>query len=45
VIVSGQQSGKVASYRINQETGTLTPLQVYEGGKNPMWTLITSLPG
>ena len=45
VIVSGQQSGKVASYRINQETGKLTPLQVYEGGKNPMWTLITSLPG
>jgi 6-phosphogluconolactonase len=45
VIVSGQGSGKVASYRINQQTGTLTPLQVYEGGKNPMWTLITSLPG
>ena len=45
LVVSGQQSGKVASYRINQETGTLTPLQVYEGGKNPMWTLITSMPG
>ncbi len=45
VVVSGQESGKVASYRINQETGTLTALEVYEGGKNPMWTLVTTFPG
>jgi 6-phosphogluconolactonase len=45
VVVSGQQSGKVATYRIDQQMGTLTALDVYEGGKNPMWTLVTTFPG
>ena len=36
-------SGRLASYRIDQESGELTPLEVLEGGNRPMWVLITHL--
>lgn len=40
LFAAGQKSDKMASYRINQETGDLTPLKVYEVGKTPMWIMI-----
>lgn len=41
--VAGLQSGKLASYRIDQESGRLQPLRIYPLGKEPMWVLITKL--
>ena len=43
LLVGGQQSGRLASYRVDQNTGQLTPLETYEGGNNPMWVLFTEL--
>ena len=42
---AGQQSSRLASYRIDQNNATLTPLETYELGRNPMWVLITTLNG
>ena len=42
---TGQQSGRLTSYHIDQETGALTPLETYEVGNNPMWVLMTTLDG
>ena len=39
LIVTGLSTGKIATYRINQETGKLIPLQVSPVGKDPMWVL------
>ena len=42
VFAAGNVSGKLASYRINGDTGTLTPLETYSVGSRPMWVLATS---
>ena len=39
----GQVSGRLASYRINGDTGELTPLGIYSVGKRPMYVLVTRL--
>jgi 6-phosphogluconolactonase (cycloisomerase 2 family) len=35
----------MASFRINAETGVLTPLETYPLGNRPAWVSITELPG
>ena len=45
LFAAGSESGRLASYRINDNTGELTPLETYPVGKRPMWVLITSLEG
>ena len=42
---AGQQSGRLASYSVDHESGDLTPLETYEVGNNPMWVLMTTLDG
>lgn len=42
---NGPNNGRLATYEINQATGQLTPLAVYEGGNAPQWVLITRLSG
>ena len=44
LFVVGQNSGRMASYRVIEETGNLQPLETYTVGKNPMWVLITRQP-
>ena len=39
----GTASGRLASYRINQQTGALTPLAVAEVGQRPAAVLATGL--
>jgi len=39
----GTASGRLASYRINQQTGALTPLAVTEVGQRPAAVLATRL--
>jgi 6-phosphogluconolactonase len=41
VFAAGTASGRLASYRIHQETGGLTPLETYAVGNRPAWVLIT----
>ena len=41
--VAGQQSGRLAAYRVDPDDGTLLPLETYEVGNNPMWVLTTTL--
>jgi len=36
---AGSESGRLASYRINSETGALTPLETYAVGRRPMGLL------
>ncbi len=38
-------TARLASYRVNGDTGELTPLETYSVGKRPMWVLITRLGG
>ena len=45
VFSAGSSTGMLASYRINQETGELTPLEKYAVGERPMWVLTTELGG
>jgi 6-phosphogluconolactonase (cycloisomerase 2 family) len=40
VFAAGSASGRLASYRINQETGALTPLTTYAVGQRPMAVLV-----
>ncbi|MDA0746644.1 MAG: lactonase family protein [bacterium] len=44
LFAGGQPSGNLASYRINPNTGALTPLEVYPVGKQSMWVLFLQLP-
>ena len=37
---SGLESGRLASYRVNQDSGALEPLEVYDIGQAPMWVLV-----
>lgn len=39
LFAGGQASGKLATYRINRESGLLKDIETYEVGKNPMWVL------
>ena len=39
----GQETRRLASYRINGDTGELTPLETYPVGNRPMHMLVTSL--
>jgi 6-phosphogluconolactonase len=43
VFAAGSASGRLASYRINGETGTLTPLATYAAGQRPQAVLATRL--
>jgi 6-phosphogluconolactonase len=43
VYAAGSATGRLASYRINGETGALTPLETYTVGRRPMWVLTTRL--
>jgi 6-phosphogluconolactonase len=41
LFAAGEKSGRLLSYRINRQTGELTPLDVYSVGKAPWWILPT----
>ena len=41
LFVVGEKSGRMASYRVIEDTGKLQPLESYRVGKRPMWVLIT----
>ena len=43
LFAAGSESGRIASYRINGDTGVLTPLEKYTVGQNPMWVLMTTI--
>jgi 6-phosphogluconolactonase len=43
VFAAGTASGRLASYRINGETGALTPLETYAVGQRPAAVLVTRL--
>ena len=45
LFAAGLESGRLASYRINGDTGALEPLEVRVIGNRPMWVLITELTG
>ena len=40
----GQESGRLASYRIDERSGRLCPLRTYTVGKQSMWVLTLALP-
>jgi 6-phosphogluconolactonase len=43
LFAAGSASGRLASYRIDDATGTLTPLATYEVGRRPQAVLATAL--
>ena len=43
VYAAGSATGRLASYRLDEETGVLTPLETYPVGQRPMWVLTTQL--
>jgi 6-phosphogluconolactonase len=45
VYAAGSATGRLASYRIHEATGELTPLETYPVGQRPMWVLTTRLGG
>jgi len=45
LFAAGLESGRLASYRIDDGTGELDPLEIYHVGKGPMWVLFVSFPG
>ena len=42
---AGQESGRMASFSVNSDSGKLTPLETYPLGNAPVWVSITELPG
>src|SRR5262245_7148157 len=42
---AGQASGRMASFRVNADSGALTPLETYPLGNRPVWVSIIALPG
>ncbi len=42
---AGQESGRMASFSVNPDSGELTPLETYPLGDRPGWVSITELPG
>ena len=45
LFAAGTESGRLASYRINGDTGELTPMETYSVGQRPSDVLMTSLGG
>ena len=45
LFASGQGSGRLATYRIDAQSGELQPLETYTVGDNPMWVLFGQLSG
>jgi 6-phosphogluconolactonase len=45
VVSAGSETDRLASYRVNVDSGELIPLETYLVGKRPMWVLITDLGG
>ena len=43
MFAAGSASGRLASYRIDGETGQPSPLEAYSVGRRPMWVLVTRL--
>jgi 6-phosphogluconolactonase len=42
LFAAGSETGRLASYQINGDTGELTALETYAVGKRPMDVLITN---
>jgi 6-phosphogluconolactonase len=42
---AGQESGRMASFNVNSDSGKLTPLETYPLGNAPVWVSIAELPG
>ncbi len=42
MFAAGSASGRLASYRLDQDTGEAHPLETYPVGRRPMWVLVTS---
>ncbi len=42
---AGQDSGRMASFDVNPDSGELTPLEIYPLGNGPAWVSFTELPG
>ena len=42
---AGQESGRMASFNVNSDSGKLTPLETYPLGNAPVWVSIIELPG
>jgi 6-phosphogluconolactonase len=40
---AGLESGRLVAFGIDQQAGTLTPLDVYPVGERPMWVTILNL--
>ncbi|HEU0020232.1 MAG TPA: beta-propeller fold lactonase family protein, partial [Dehalococcoidia bacterium] len=45
IFAAGSETDRLASYRVNNDTGVLTSLETYSVGRRPMWVLITNLGG
>jgi 6-phosphogluconolactonase len=45
LFAAGTASGRLASYRVNGETGALTPLEIYTVGRRPAAVLAVALSG
>ena len=45
LFAAGSESGRIAAYQVNTDTGGLTPLETYAAGKRPMGVLIANLVG
>ena len=43
VYAAGSATGRLAAYRLHEETGALSLLETYSVGQRPMWVLTTSL--
>jgi 6-phosphogluconolactonase len=43
LFVAGAASGRLASYRVNDESGELTPIESIFVGNRPMWVLVSGL--
>ncbi len=44
LMAAGQDSGRLAVYRVNATSGALDPLHVYPIGERPLWVLALHLP-
>lgn len=45
LVCAGFETGRLKVYRIDQQKGSLTELESYQGGNVPMWVLIVEIPG
>jgi len=43
IFSAGLETGRLASYIVNQDSGELTPSDIYDVGNNPMWVLTVKL--